>query len=99
MLATVVQKEPDYVLNHCARYLARDNADDRHSFFGLDAGQSRARISEPWRFPIVDADDTVLADASEWNHVTFIYRAPEGRPDIRVELLTPCLGLHAPGAL
>ena len=99
MLAALVQKEPDYVLNHCAKYLARDNADERHSFFGLDAGQARARISEPWRFPIVDADDSGVADASEWNHVTFIYRAPEDHPDIPVQLLTPCLGLYAPAAL
>jgi hypothetical protein len=99
MLAVVIQKEPDYVLNHCAKYLARDNADERHSFFGLDAGQARARISEPWRFPIVDADDSGVAGASEWNHVTFIYQAPEDHPDIRIQLLTPCLGLYAPAAL
>jgi hypothetical protein len=57
MLTAVVQKEPDYVLNHCAKYLARTNIDERHSFFGLDVGQPRALISEPWRFPIMDADD------------------------------------------
>jgi hypothetical protein len=43
MHAAIVQKEPDYVLNQCAKYLARTNTDERHSFFGLDAGQPRAR--------------------------------------------------------
>ncbi|WP_407114497.1 hypothetical protein [Bradyrhizobium sp. LMG 9283] len=95
MLAIVVDKESDWVLNHCAKYLARDNIDDRHSFFGLDAGLPRARISESWRFPIVDADDSGDKDASEHNHVTFVYR---GR-DVTVRLLTPCLGLHMPTAL
>jgi hypothetical protein len=99
MSAVIVEKEPDWVLNNCAKYLARDNNDDRHSFFGLDAGHTRARISESWRFPIVDADDSGAPDASEWNHVTFIYRAPEDRPDLSVQLLSPCLGLHAPSAL
>src|SRR3954453_16306203 len=99
MLATLVQKESDYVLNHCAKYLARANNDERHSFFGLDAGQERAAISEPWRFPLVDADDSGAADASEWNHVTFIYRAPDNRPDISVALLTPCIGLFVTAPL
>lgn len=95
MLAAVVDKEPDWILNHCAKYLARDNTDDRHSFFGLDAGLPRARISEAWRFPIVDADDSGHRDASDWNHVTFVHR----RQDVPVRLLTPCLGLHAPEEL
>ena len=99
MLASVVAKEADYILNHCAKYLARDNVDERHSFFGLDAGQARSRISEPWRFPIVDADDTGVVDASDWNHVTFVHRAPDSRLDISVKLLTPCLGLFAPTPL
>lgn len=95
MLATVVDKESDWVLNHCAKYLARDNTDERHSFYGLDAGLPRAKISESWRFPIVDADDSGAEGASEHNHVTFVYR---GR-GASVRLLTPCLGLHAPTAL
>ena len=99
MVAAVVAKEPEYVLNHCAKYLARDNTDERHSFFGLDAGQERARISEPWRFPLVDADDSGAAGASEWNHVTFVFCAPNSRPNVSVKLLTPLLGLFAPQPL
>ena len=93
MVAAIVEKEPEYVLNHCAKYLARDSHDERHSFFGLDAGQERARISEPWRFPVIDADDSGAPDASEWNHVTFIYLAPGNQPNISIALLTPSLGL------
>lgn len=95
MLARVVDKESDWILNHCTKYLARDNTDERHSFFGLDAGLPRAKISESWRFPVVDADDSGEAGASEHNHVNFVYR---GR-DAVVRLLTPCLGLHAPADL
>jgi hypothetical protein len=99
MLASVVDKDKEYVSNHCAKYLARDNVDERHSFFGLDAGEPRARISEAWRFPIVDADDSGAADASDFNHVTFVYPAPSTDLNISVKLLTPCLGLFAPGPL
>jgi hypothetical protein len=89
MPADVIEKEDDYILNHCAKYLARDNTDERHSFFGLDAGQDRARISDAWRFPVIDADDSNAPDASEWNHVTFVYRARETEPRPSVKLLTP----------
>jgi hypothetical protein len=37
MVAPVVAEEPDYVPDHCAKYLARDNTEERHSFFGLGA--------------------------------------------------------------
>jgi hypothetical protein len=79
-LPDVVQKDRDYLLNHCTKYLARDNADGRHSYYGADDGQSRADISEAWRFPIIDAHDGAESDAYDWNDVTFVYAGPVNGP-------------------
>ena len=96
-MADVVDKPADYVLNHCTKYLARDNQDTRHSFFTTYDGQSRGRISECWRFPIVDAHDGQEADASEFNDVTFIYVRDRQQPAARlVELVTTAAALHDP---
>jgi hypothetical protein len=48
-MAEILEKPVEYVLNHCTKYLARDNEDTRHSFFGTYDGQSRGRNSECWR--------------------------------------------------
>ena len=93
-MTVIVQKPADYVLNHCSKYLARDNTDSRHSFFGVYDGQDRERISESWRFPIIDVHDGQLPNPWEWNDVTFVYR---GQPLPRsVELVTTAATLHAP---
>ena len=55
MAPRVVTKDDTYVLNHCTKYLARDNTDPRHDYGQYDAGDPRARIAEAWRFPIVDS--------------------------------------------
>ena len=65
MPAALVTKTPEYVLNHCTKYLARDNTDERHGYFGSQKGQPRARVSESWRFPVIDAHDGREADAYE----------------------------------
>jgi hypothetical protein len=95
-MAVPVQKSAEYVLNHCAKYLARTNDDFRHSFFGIYDQQERGRISESWRFPIVDAHDGEEADASEWNDVTFVYRAQGDAAPRSVELVTTATNLYAP---
>src|SRR3954454_23001840 len=93
----IVQKNPDYILNHCTKYLARDNEDTRHSYFGTFDGQPRGRISEAWRFPLVDAHDGQEADRYEWNDVTFIYTlGRQGATPSNVELITTASLLHRP---
>ena len=93
-------RDDQYVLNHCTKYLARDNTDQRHSFSGIDDGKPRARLSEAWRFPIVDSHDGDEADAYEWNDVTFVYAiARDGPVPAAIELVSTCVALNAPVAL
>lgn len=97
MTATVSYKDEQYVLNHCTKYLARDNDDERHSFFGTLDGHPRARVSESWRFPIVDSHDGAEPEAYEWNDVMFVYAiARDAEAPVSVELLSTCTTLHTP---
>jgi hypothetical protein len=63
------------VLNYSTRYLARENADDRHNYGQYSLGDPRARISEAWRFPIIDSyfDGQDYQASYRFNAVTFIY--------------------------
>lgn len=74
MPAVLVDKDDQYVLNHCTRFLARDSVDPRHDFGQYAPGDSRAAICEAWRFPIVDSyydgQSTELSYA--YNNVTFV---------------------------
>jgi hypothetical protein len=96
MRAEAVPKDTQYLLNHCAPYLARLNTDERHSYHGQDAGQPRARISDAWRFPVVDSHDGDEPDAWEWNDVTFVYHAGNGTQPKAVGLLCTCNTLFEP---
>jgi len=94
---TFVSKDSQYLLNHCTRYLARENQDERHALLGLYVGEPRARISECWRFPIVDSHDGDETDAYEWNDVTFVVVVPDksATPE-RIELVSTCVTLYEP---
>lgn len=85
MAAVAVTKDDQYVLNHCTRFLARDNSGARHDFGQYEGDDPRAAICEAWRFPIVDSHwDGVSAETSfPFNDVTFVYDA-RGAPDIEV---------------
>ena len=100
MLAALVQKELDYVLNHCAKYLARDNADERHSFFGLDAGQARApdqRALAPPNRRCRDDSGVAGRIGMEPRHLHLSRaRRSSGHPR---SIALPCSGLNAPAAL
>ena len=80
MPAVVIDKDDQYILNHCTRFLARDSDERRHDFGQYAPDDARARISEAWRFPIVDTYfDGASAEASyPFNAVTFVY---DGRTD------------------
>jgi hypothetical protein len=84
MATQLVERDDQYILNQCTKYLARDNADHRHDFGQYDAGDGRGRIAEAWRFPIVDShwDGGPAAQSYTYNAVTFIYAGgpPDGAP-------------------
>ena len=71
----IVERDDQYVLNQCTKYLARDSADPRHDFGQYQPGDGRAAICEAWRFPFIDAHwDGVSAETSyPFNNVTFVY--------------------------
>lgn len=73
-----------YVLNHSTASLARHNEDHRHRYgeghYAPD--DSRARIRDAWRFPIVDTCAEAPAGGHAWdfNDVTFVYPAFQDTP-------------------
>jgi hypothetical protein len=87
MSADIVQKDEQYLLNQCTKYLAREATEPRHSNFGISEGQRRASISEAWRFPIIDSHDSREDGAYEWNDVTFVHAAESGRAVPHVQVL------------
>lgn len=100
MVATKLVRGDEYVLNHCTKYLARDNVDERHSAYGIDVGSERARFAESWRFPIIDSHDGPETDAYEWNDVTFVWRINDAdRPPGSVQVITTCHRLYEPLSL
>lgn len=101
MTAKTVDVSDEYVLNHCAKYLARDSSDPRHNFGQFADGSLLAQICESWRFPIVDScpdlDDAHGPGSS--NRVTFIYRASLDKPMPSVAVVGTFAELYAPMAL
>jgi hypothetical protein len=81
MFPSLVSKDPIYVLNHCTKYLARDNTDSRHNYGQYSDDDPRCRISEAWRFPLIDSyndgQDSQLGSGS--NMVTFVHVNRDGR--------------------
>src|SRR6266567_4662362 len=85
--ALVVQNDDQYILNHCAKYLARTNTDQRHNFGQYDTTDPRGSICEAWRFPTVDTyEGSDEEDSYAFNKVTFVYKASpaayEGNPSV-----------------
>ena len=75
MTIQVLDLDPQYVLNHCTKYLARENTDSRHNFGQFGSEDPKARIAESWRFPIIDTyRDGINLTAYEFNRVTFVYQ-------------------------
>jgi hypothetical protein len=73
--AVEIQKDDQYVLNHCTRFLARDGEEARHDFGQYEPGDPRARVCEAWRYPVVDSyfDGTSVVASYPFNAVTFVY--------------------------
>jgi hypothetical protein len=75
MVATLVDKDDQYVLNHWARFLARDSTDARHDFGQYPPDDARAAVCEAWRLPVIDSysDGQGAESAYPYNDVTFCY--------------------------
>jgi hypothetical protein len=73
--ATVIEKDDQYVLNHCSRLLARDNSDRRHDFGQYAPDDMRATICEAWRLPVIDShyDGSSAESSYPYNDVTFLF--------------------------
>lgn len=97
MKVSIIEKDDQYVLNHCTKYLARENTEPRHDFGQYEPGDARAAICEAWRFPVIDAHwDGVSASTSyPYNDVTFVY---DGRPSTprAVAVVGTFAPLHTP---
>jgi hypothetical protein len=91
-------KDSTYILNHCAKYLARDNSDARHNYGQYPADDPRARISEAWRFPVVDSyfDGKDYGASYAFNIVTFIYVNRDGNLGTDVSVLGTFSNLYSP---
>jgi hypothetical protein len=97
MAAVLVDKDDQYVLNHCTRFLARDSTDPRHDFGQYPPGNPRAAICEAWRFPIVDSytDGRTAESSYPYNSVTFVYDGRSGQAQ-SVTLVGSFGDLYAP---
>lgn len=83
---------PDsYIFDHCTRFLARTNQDPRSGYNGHLDGDPRARISDAWRFPIIDRHHDPDDDRAR-NLVTFIFC--DGQSHQTIELFSTATGLH-----
>lgn len=82
MFAQILEKDDEYVLNHCTKYLARDNTEPLHNFGQYTSGDDRASICEAWRFPIIDgySDGINFDQGYLFNRVTFVYYQESFKP-------------------
>ena len=70
------------ILNYCAKYLARFNADMRHSYGAPGTAAPRDRIAEAWRFPLIDP-----GTFGDYNEVTFIYAGADSKTPASVSVV------------
>jgi hypothetical protein len=93
MTVQLLPPDDQYVLNHCTRHLARADFDQ------IPTEELSTRISEAWRFPIIDSyrpDSTESGAAPGANRVTFIY-AVRGLPEPQqVAVIGTFAPLYAP---
>lgn len=97
MAFQIIQKEDQYILNQCAKLMARSNTDARHNFGQYSADELRSRICEPWRFPIVDthSDGRDFEGSYSYNDVTFVYVVRGAAPN-DVAVVGTFANLHEP---
>jgi hypothetical protein len=81
---TIVDRDDQYILNHCTKHLARANQDERHNYGQFAAGDLRGRIAEAHHFPVVDThfDGHDQVRSYGFNDVSFVYFAPTTAPQL-----------------
>jgi hypothetical protein len=96
--AEALPLDSGYVLNHCTKFLARDNADPRHNYGHLASDDPRGRIGEPWRFPIIDSysDGVDPVACYGLNRVTFVYPAAGSSGSRQVSVVGTFCNLYSP---
>lgn len=79
----VIVKDDLYVLNHCTKFLARENVDQRHNYGQFPPGDPRGNYCEPWRFPIIDSyyDGKDYEKSYRFNEVTFVFFDKQKTPE------------------
>src|SRR5579862_7794509 len=93
-------KDEQYVLNRCAKYLARYVVDYRHTYSTDGIQRSADNIAEAWRFPVVDtyAGGAVTVtnpnDYGDYNEVTFIYAGNNAQTPGAVGVICTFTGLQ-----
>jgi hypothetical protein len=87
-----------YILNHCTKFLARETTDARHNYDHLAPDDPRARICEPWRFPVIDSysDGRDPVASYAYNRVTFVYAAERADAVPEVSVVGTFSGLYQP---
>jgi hypothetical protein len=97
-MADLLPLDHEYVLNHCAKYLAREAGEARHNFGQFDEGDPRGEICEAWRFPVVDGYRGQPAEDgdSRFNAVTFVWPAERGQGPQRVAVIGTFGALYEP---
>jgi len=96
------QKDDQYVLNHCTKYLARRNTDYRQDYGPAGMEKPRDRIAEAWRFPIIDTYGggasavTDPATFGDYNEVTFIYAGSNAQSPNSVSVIGTFATLYDP---
>ena len=98
MTITLASKDSTYILNYCAKYLARDNVGPRHNYGQYADDDPRARVSDAWKFPIVDSyyNGKDYEASYQSNIVTFIYVNRDGRLGDQVGVIGTFSNLYAP---
>lgn len=95
----ILPKDDQYVLNHCARYLAREpGSEARHDYGQFGGDDVRSRVCESWRFPVVDSysDGVNFEEGYAFNRVTFVYHAAGGPAPANVSVVGTFGKLYEP---
>lgn len=71
----IIERDNQYILNHCTKHLARESEDERHNFGQFPPGDPRGRVCESYHFPIIDSyyDGQDQERSYGFNEVTFVY--------------------------
>jgi hypothetical protein len=99
MSVQIPVREDQDILNYCAKYIARENADPRHNFGQYDPTEYRARVCDPWRFPIIDnySDGQDFIASYAFNEVTFVFAAQsQPQPPNQVGVVGTFANLYEP---